>query len=75
MTILERPVRRTVKAPRRDLVVSLSLEAGEAVLSIREKGRRAGYSIPIPALFTVLALRNADNLRAAKKAARRKGKV
>ena len=74
MTPLSRPVRRSVPSPRRPLVVSLTLESGEAVLSVREKGRRQGYAITVAGLFLVLAKRAAD-LAVAQRKAKRRGKA
>ena len=71
MTLLSRPVRRTVPAPRRDLVVTLEAVAGEGILTIREKGRRQGYSVSLPGLFVLLARRAADHAVAERKARRK----
>lgn len=71
MTPLARKVSRSVPAPRRALVVTLDPNNGDPILSIREKGRRSGYSVTLPGLFLMLARRDADNKLAAKRAARR----
>lgn len=60
VTRLNRPVRRTVSAPRRDLVVALEPCGDEATITVREKGRRHGYTVTVRGLFMILAQRAAD---------------
>jgi len=76
VTALERKVRREVaRAGGRALVVILHPAAGEhpAVLEVREKGRRVGFSAPLGAVFQMLAQRSADNARASRRTRSRAG--
>lgn len=72
MTTLTRTVRRRIPAPRRDLVVELAMVGGEAVIGVREKGRRTGYAITVSGLHVVLAKRAADQAAWEKQQARRR---
>jgi len=69
MTLLERRVRRVVLSDRRNLVVTL-LPGAVPMLELREKGRRSGYTVTLAGLFTMLAVRAADQKRAARRAAK-----
>ena len=64
MTRLSRPVRRTVPPASRlghprPLVVTLTPAVGdhEATIEVREHRTRKGYTITLPALYVVLAMR------------------
>lgn len=70
MTALSRKLKRSVPGGRRGLVVILHPGA-EPLLEIRERRRRRGYAIPIRNLFVILGQREADRLRAEKRAARK----
>lgn len=76
MTALERKVRREVQRDGgRALVIILHPAIGEhpAVLEVREKGRRAGYSAPVGSVYQMLAQRAADNARASRRTRARTG--
>ena len=66
MTILNRRLKRAVPDPRRPLVVMLHPAHGElpALIEVREKGRRSGPRISIPALHSLLVRREVDGRRA-----------
>ena len=67
--------RRTIEVcatVRRRLVIEI--RPGD-VLAIREEGRRTWAVAPLPRLYVTMAKWNADAVRAAKKAARKAGRV
>jgi hypothetical protein len=47
-------------------------EASSATITIREKRRRGGYAVTLGSLYVILAMREADNARAAKRKKRTK---
>jgi hypothetical protein len=72
VTKLMRTVKRTVAARPRPLVVILHPPIGDhpALIELREAGRRTGYTITLGALFTILAQREADRGRPARRRGR-----
>lgn len=61
-TVLQRSVRREVpRAHGKPLVVTLSIASGESLVTVREKYRHDdGYTITVPGLYALLAMRAAD---------------
>jgi len=74
MTRLQKKVRRVVAMPRqrRELVVTLELREGEAFVAVRELGRRSGFEVTVGSLYTLLAMREAENKRIARQGRRRR---
>jgi hypothetical protein len=73
VTGLTRKVRREVaRASGRPLVVILHPAEGDrpAVVEVKEKGRRAGFSAPVGAVFQMLAERAANMRRSSRRGAR-----
>jgi len=70
MTDLQRVLKRRVPGGRRGYVVILHPGA-TPLLEIREAGRRKGFAAPIANLYTILAQREAERVRAEKRAARK----
>lgn len=72
MTRLERKVQRLAgEIDGRELVVTLRPGPTPAI-EVREKGRRSGYAVSVASLFTMLALREAERVIEARRAARRR---
>ena len=67
-----RKFRREVPRERRSLVLEVESVGGEAIVRVREKGRRKGHDITVPRLFVILAER-AASARKAKRAGRHRG--
>lgn len=66
MTALKRPVRRAAAG------YVVILHPGETPLvEVREKGRRKGFAVPVANLYVMLAVRDADRSRAAKRKIKR----
>ena len=74
-TPLKKSVRRSVAdaALRRNLIVTLIPVDGDALVEVREHGRRSGYAIGLNRLFMMLAARAADAALDAKRRRRKKG--
>lgn len=69
-TKLNRRVRREVPAQGRSLVIEIEPHSSDAAMvSVREKGRRAssGFRITVGALYVILAARAADQAAALKR--------
>ena len=62
MTRLTKDVVRFVPAGRRGLVVTLSPNGTVPVLTIRERGRREGFSVTVEGLYHLLARKEADRV-------------
>lgn len=62
-----RRIKRLVPRERRSLVFELQLLDGESVVTVREHGRRRGFSITVPRLYVLLAERAANDRRARKR--------
>lgn len=73
MTGLNRVLRRTVEGGRRGLVVIMepAQHGHDAMITVREKGRRTGYTLTLPQLYVVLAQRAADHKRATRRGRKR----
>lgn len=68
MTLLHKPVRRELPHPRRNWIVTIY---PEAIIGIREKGRRREYRISLEACYSMAAKLAAAELRKAREAARK----
>ena len=65
MTALKRLVRRSAAG------FVVILHPGSApLIEVREAGRRKGFAVPVANLYTILATREADRMRAEKRARR-----
>ncbi len=67
MTRLGRRVRREVPQPRRSLIVTLAPCGEDGTVEVREKGRRRGFAITVSALYVILAQREAESRRQARR--------
>jgi hypothetical protein len=70
MTDLARIVRRRVRAAGRRGFVVILHPGVVPLVEIREAGRRSGFSVPVANLYTILAQREAERVRAEKRARR-----
>jgi hypothetical protein len=72
MTTFDKPVRRVTREPykhyRREIVVSLYADT----ISLRLKGTRTAYEIPVSHLMDDLARREANRLQREKRARRKR---